>query len=444
MTSLQHNRTSQRGAVALTMALLLLFGMTIVAFFANRGALFEQRASANQYRSTVAFEAAEAGLEWFVARLNDPRKLGASPSCTTGTSTSAPDRFLPLTASGFTISSTLRTGCSLSSSGAPTCDCPSTGDPTLGAKDDPRFTVRVAAVAGDPWSVEVQSYGCSNAATTGGACDPNTAGSDAIAVVSAIYKSKPSFPNSPGAGLVTGAVASAGGNLSVINTDVASNGITINSGSAVELGTAVNVISLPGTPPRASVLDNDSSLANLNTTDPTGDLFFSTFFGETLSQYQNNPQTWTIQSAACGSNSQCSSCANAGACATAMVSAIDAGFSKIWASTDISVQGSDLTSLPNGTLGTATAPVAIASNGNFKLTSNLTAYGLFYCQSADVWDYTGSGTVQVNGAFVSRAAFSKGAGSLDLVYDANLFSPGKSRGVMIRVPGSWRDKSSFY
>lgn len=445
-------RSAQRGALALPVALLLLFGMTFVAFFANRGLLFEQRTSANQYRATVAFEAAEAGMEWFVARLNTKAGLAAAPSCAAGATSSAPDRFLPLVpTTGFTIDTTLRVACSISANGTPTCACPTSGagsgnPTTLGAAADPRFTVRLLTVPGDVWSVEVQSYGCSNAALDGRGCDPDIAGSDATAVVSAIYKMKPAYPNAPGAGLVTGAIAATSGNFSVINTDVASNGITINSGSAVELGSAVNVISLPGTPARASVLDNDPSLASLNTSDPTGDLFFSTFFGETLAQYQNNPLTWTIQAGACGANSQCTSCANANACATALVNAMKSpnNYQKFWVSTDVSIQGSDLSTLPGGTLGTPTRPVSIASSAGVKLTSALTAYGMFYCQSADVWDYTGTGSVKVIGAFVSRSDFNKGAGTLDLIYDPNIFDPGNSRGVMIRVPGSWRDSSSFY
>jgi hypothetical protein len=37
----------------------------------------EERASANQFRAAQAFEAAEAGLEWSLARLNDSDRIGA-------------------------------------------------------------------------------------------------------------------------------------------------------------------------------------------------------------------------------------------------------------------------------------------------------------------------------------------------------------------------------
>ena len=52
------------------------FAMLIIVAVANRNAIVEARASANQYRSTQSFEAAEAGLEWALARLNDSTPIG--------------------------------------------------------------------------------------------------------------------------------------------------------------------------------------------------------------------------------------------------------------------------------------------------------------------------------------------------------------------------------
>ena len=67
----------QGGVAALGLTLLLLFALLLGVAYVNRNLVFEQRASANQYRSTQAFEAAEAGLEWTLARLNDVRPIGA-------------------------------------------------------------------------------------------------------------------------------------------------------------------------------------------------------------------------------------------------------------------------------------------------------------------------------------------------------------------------------
>ena len=50
--------------------MLLFFIISLVAAYAGRNLIFEQKTSANQYRATQAFEAAEAGLEWALAMLN--------------------------------------------------------------------------------------------------------------------------------------------------------------------------------------------------------------------------------------------------------------------------------------------------------------------------------------------------------------------------------------
>ena len=50
-------------------------GHGVAALFVNRNLIVEQKTSANQYRSTLAMEAAEAGLEWATAMLNKPEKM---------------------------------------------------------------------------------------------------------------------------------------------------------------------------------------------------------------------------------------------------------------------------------------------------------------------------------------------------------------------------------
>ena len=60
----------QTGSGTLALLLIMLLGCTLMLLHLNRALLVEQRAAALQWRSTLAFEAAEAGQAWAVAQLN--------------------------------------------------------------------------------------------------------------------------------------------------------------------------------------------------------------------------------------------------------------------------------------------------------------------------------------------------------------------------------------
>jgi hypothetical protein len=70
---------------------------------------------------------------------------------------------------------------------------------------------------------------------------------------------------------------------------------------------------------------------------------------------------------------------------------------------------------------------------------------MFYVATATAienWDYAGSGTAKVFGSFVTRGDFNKGSGTLDLIYSPHIFFAGQGTGLVVRVPGSWRDKET--
>jgi hypothetical protein len=443
------HRHPSRGAGALAVSMILLFSMTIVVFFANRSVIFEQRTSANQARSTKAFEVAEAGIEWALGRLNDSSALQTgSCAISTAANSSALQSFrerylIPTVNSGFFPNSTYRTGCSIADDGATTCGCPTGGSPTLGSSSDPRFTVQfVAAPGGDQRAVELISYGC----TSGSNCAPGTVGAlGAEAVVRVVLKVVPVFPTAPGAGLVTGYVAVTGGNMTVINDDPRSNGVTINSGSVVELTGSTSVISLPGVAPTASILDNDPSLATI----ASEEAFFASFFGKSTTDYKSDTNTYFIvgtgECAATGSV-RCTECTNAGSCGSAVSAAIDGPYKALqfWIGRDVQFNNGNLPAA--GTLGTDAKPLTVAGTGLVELKSSLTAYGMFYAATAatSLWDYEGSGTAKVFGAFVSRGGFEKGTGTLDLIYRSNAFGADEMKGLLVKVPGSWRDKLTTF
>jgi Tfp pilus assembly protein PilX len=56
-------------------SLVLLFAMLMTAAYAHRSLLLEQRLSANQYREAQAFEAAQSGIDWAIAQINQARPL---------------------------------------------------------------------------------------------------------------------------------------------------------------------------------------------------------------------------------------------------------------------------------------------------------------------------------------------------------------------------------
>jgi Tfp pilus assembly protein PilX len=437
------SRSAQRGAASLLVALMLLLGGTIIAFFANRGFIFEQRTSANQYRATKAFELAEAGVEWGLGKFNEGVPLVTGASCATGgaaTNSTFRARYatpMPGVAGSpgrLLVSTTLMPRCRVSQSGAATCDCQETVGTVanLGTanNDQGHFGVRFAPVAGDDAAVEIIARGCTNGDAV---CDPLAAGSsaDATAVVRIVAKVVPVLPSGPAAALTAGSLAVTGGTLNVVNTDLLSNGITIHagagvqtgSGTAVQTGAGVTVYSLPGSPSSASIVDNDPALNNM--TAASEDARFAGLFGQTLTHYSTvDPDVIRI-----------SGCA-AAACAAQVMSAINSGVRnpRFFIDGDVSFDSNTVGSLGN--------EVVVVSSGAMTVGSSVTAHGVFYAATS----FNSTGTSTLYGAVITRGAFNRtGSGTLNLVYEPSLWRGGSApTGRLVRLPGSWRDKASEY
>jgi Tfp pilus assembly protein PilX len=442
-------RTHQRGAAALAVALLLLFGMTVIAFFANRGMIFEQRTSANQYRSTKAFELAEAGMEWAVARMNDEAFATAAPSCasTTATTTTLAERYLARNAAGFVWAGGRKLmACRIDGPGAVNCTCPVAGNaPSFasGFDTEGRFLVEFLQGA-DPTLLRVVSRGCTNASSS---CELGSSPSGDFAghaVVTALFKIKPALPGAPGAGLVTGAAASVTGNLTVINKDPKSNGITVNSGSIVDLSGSTSVVTLDGTPPRASVLDNDPALRDLANADANGELFFRSFFNQGFTDFKNSLKTWVVTAGSCAAYAgHCTQCTgNAASCGQIVADVWkNNNVERFWTDMDVTFAANNYAT-GETSHGTDARPLNVASSANIGFNGNVVAYGLFYAATASAdanYVTPGTGNATVYGAIVSRSTFDKGSGHLNLIYQGSLFDPLKQPLLLVRVPGSWRD-----
>ena len=214
----------QRGAAALGVTLLLLFVMTLVAGFASRNLVFEQRSSANQARSTQAFEAAEAGLQWAQAMLNRGTTIGADcePGAVPG-DTSFRDRFLaydaasgrftPRTWNDAGANRDLQAACVLGENGW-SCSCPSAGPPAWSAAPTggghPAFVLQFVAV---PRSgiVQLVATGCDGAIPACLPGSPSASPGGASARVQVLLGLLPALATVPVAALTAGTDAAVDG-----------------------------------------------------------------------------------------------------------------------------------------------------------------------------------------------------------------------------------------
>ena len=426
----------QRGAAALVVTMLLFFAMVLVAVFVNRNLVFEQRSSANQYRSTQAFEAAEAGLEWAQAQLNHSARLGAdcrpvanpaaAPAATTfrarylsyGRATSA---FTPLTWNNAGTLTALQPSCVRTDSGW-ACSCPADGAPVLAApagnSPAPAFSLQFAAGA-KPGIVRVIATGCTRLA---GACVPGAGTStDATARVQIDLALIGGLRTPPAAAItLRGAFDADTAALGVHNPDPES-AVAIHAGGSVaagqaRLGTAAGSWQAGAAAGAlAGVLaGRDSALASL-----TPDQFFASFFGLDKAGWKQQPSVARLDCRA--------------GCSAALVAAVEASGDNAmaWVEGDLDLAGPM-------TLGSSQHPVLIVVNGALRLDGAVLLHGLIYSRTMR-WDHTAGSGAALRGAAISEGDY-QGDGAPELFRDAPTLALLKGNsGSFVRVSGSWRD-----
>jgi hypothetical protein len=415
----------QRGVAALALTMILFFAMVLGIGFVNRNLVFEQRASANQYRSTQAFEAAEAGLEWALAQLDRGQRIGADCLPTTNpAATSFRSRYLSWNAAtaGFAARTWLDAGvpaplqptCVRTAAGW-SCSCPANGAPSLSTPSTtgpaPAFTVQFAS-ASQPGLVRVVATGCTS---LDGACAPASgARADATARVQVLIGLVPALRTAPAAALtVRGAVGADAGGLGVHNRYAASGGLALHAGGSI--GALPARTTVPAGASFASAwVDHDTALAAL----PVG-RFFATYFGLDRAGWAGSP---VARQPICS-----------GDCTSALLAAIagDDGPSLIHIEGDASIVGPV-------TLGTPARPVAIVASGSLQLVGPVTVNGLLY--AGDVaWSGASAAGALVRGAVISAGDY-RGDGTPDIDYDHDALARLKGEaGVFVRVNGSWKD-----
>lgn len=413
--------TPQQGAAALAVVMILLLAMTILAAFENRSLLFEQRSSANQFRSTLAAETAEAGLEWAQALLNDGRRLDWHCLPAPDQPTSFRERYAPRTSpdAGVAPVTTVRPGCSLGAAGL-SCHCPDAGGPTEWTGNDPSFTVEFAAVAGDPEALRITARGCSS---RGSQCVPGTglARADATAAAQAVLKLRPALRTIPVAALTTGGSVALDG-WQLVNADHATQGLLVDAGGTVTVSGEPSLLStLPGSPVENALIERDEALARLATADPSGLAFFAALFGSTPAQFAAAPATRRI--AGC----------TAVSCGAALRSAYAEGDTSFFVDGELQL---DAAGWPGAAVGSADRPLLVVVGGALRFNGSFPAHGLIYAAESS---FNPGGAIDLQGALVARGSLAGSSNGRVSYSPAVLQRLRAAAGPWVRVPGSWRD-----
>ncbi len=418
-----HGRTtcSQRGAAALIVTLILFFALVLGALFVNRNLVFELRSSANQVRSTIAFEAAEAGLEWALAQLNSPQRIGADcrPSADPA-ATSFRSRYLATTPgdavwtprrwSRAGVAVALQPSCVRTDAGW-SCSCPAQGEPTLAPSAAPAsraaFTLQFLPGA-RPGVVRVAATGCTDLA---GACLPGAStAADATATAEVSFALLAGLRTPPVAALTTRGAFDAGSAAPTLRNLDPATGIALHAGADVTVSQA-RFIGPAGAPLADALVGKDAALAAL-----TAERLFAAHFGIDKARWMRQPAVTRIQ---------CS-----GDCSAALAAAIDAAadHALIWIDGDLALTGPI-------TLGSAQRPVVIVASGAARFDGAIALHGMLY-SAALRWDGSAG---SAHGALISESGY-QGDGTPDLAYDsAALAALTRHAGSFARVSGSWHD-----
>jgi hypothetical protein len=425
----------ERGLATLVVVMALFFIVSLVAAYTSRNLIFEQRTSANQYRATQAFEAAEAGVEWALSMLNGGRiDDDCLPTADTTRTTFRERYFAPIAPDG-TLTLRTRTGsppnrplmpaCLFDAdTGQWRCNCPSDAAPVLpaltNAAAQPMFRIRFEFIPLAESTrrdvVRIVSAGCTRPDPACLAEDPSAPSGDALSVVTALIALRSGLTTPPGAPVVArGSIDAGAGPLRATNTDVATGGVTLIAGGAIS-GSPV-LTSLPGTPGAVSTVENDIALASLVDVAAftVADRMFASVFGMLPGTYSQQPATLRLDcSATCTS--------------TAVNDVVAANPGRVvWLDGDLTVDSD---------IGTPSAPALIVVTGNAALSSG-NVQGLLYGRAVN-WD-RGAGTTLISGALVAEGNLG-GSGAQSVVYDSALLNQMRTQhGSFVRVPGGWRD-----
>jgi len=422
--------SAQRGAATLVVVMVLFLVMALLAAYANRSLLFEQRMASSYYRASLSQEVAEAGVEWTLAQLNGTAMDATCTPVASGGERFA-DRYLTIDASNRSITarSNDRYGiidCARSAANQGwACRCADASAahtaqaPVAAAGFTPSFGVRFEnGGRGGTLAVDVQACTdsvvdhCNLDITQRTAITNNQLSGLKLKVQLALVSAVRTPPAS--ALTVRGDIRSTGAGLGLHNSDARSAGLLAMLGGTWTGKVDARLETVPGAATGPAVLQTDDALRAA----VSGEDVFKMFMGASIGRYATHPALRTL---ACD-----------GDCAEAIDTAYKAGQRMLW------VEG-DLTLSSNRTLATLADPVLIIATGKVTLGGPMQINGMLVAKGDLEWTNTAGMPSTINGiVLVGGDVVSTGA--VDIVYQQKVADQVRNRmGSYVRVPGGWID-----
>ena len=414
-------RARQRGVAALFVTAMLGFAMVLAVALAQRNVVVEEQRSANELRAARAFAAADAGLEWALARINDPSRIG--DDCRPSSDAAARPfrvRMLRIAVPGGDLTALTwndagvptpwQAACVRGAAGGWSCSCPADRRPTLAVADDGAVSAFVVELAPSTRAhvIRVIATGCTRPIAAGSCGDD--ASHEAEARLEAEWALLPALRSPPAAALTARGDVDVGAAPLGVQRDQAS-ALALHAGGRIA-ASALRIDVPPGGSRGGALVAGDALLHALS-----ADRFFARYFGIGAAAWAAQPAARRV---ACADD--CSRSLAQAAAAGARLLAIDG---------DATISG------PLA-LGSADDPIVLVATGALHLSGDVAIHGVVHAATLD-WSDAVTGAAFVRGATLVGGDVGGNAGA-DLRRDADVLTRlTAASGSFVRVDGSWKD-----
>ncbi len=421
---------SQTGAATLVVVMVLFLVMALLAAYANRSLLFEQRMASSYYRASLAQEVAEAGVEWTLAQLNG---TGVDAACTplANGGQRFVDRYLTVNASDRSIAARssdnggiIDCARNVAAEGW-TCRCADataahTAQTSVNAPGfTPSFGVRFDN-RGRGGTVLLNVQSCTDSVVDRcnlGIVERTSVSNNQLSgILLKVELALVSAVRTPPASALTvrGDIRSTGAGLGLHNSDARAAGLLATLGGSWTGKIDARLETVPGAATSQAVLQNDESLQGAASADDV----FKMFMGASVSRYPTHPALRTVT---CDAD-----------CSDAIDTAYKAGQRILW------IDG-DMTLATSRTLAQLSDPVLIIANGRVTLSGPMQINGMLVAKGDLDWDNTAGVPSVINGIVLVGGDMTS-AGPVDIVYQQTVADQVRNRmGSYVRVPGGWID-----